>query len=403
MKYVSLFFALILLTFGTTIASAQPAANLVDECVADFDETVDYFPAKTEVEYAVGWSVEYFNHYKVVSVHTPWPGAAEDDAFQYVLVQCGTPVPDGYDDALIIDVPSGDIIALSTTYLPHLADLDLLDNLIGLDTVLFANTPAVVELIEAGELAEFGSGAGINVELVLDAEPGIVMTYGSGIPEYDAHPVLLEAGVPVVINAEYVETSPLGRAEWIKFTALFYNAEAEAEAVFGETVAAYDALVALAAEIPEDERRTLLWDSYTSFGDAWFVPGGASFSGQFLRDAGANLVLGDDPEIAGVTGSVPYDFETVYDAGIDADVWLPNAVAWYSLADVLAADPRYADLAAFQNGEVYNNSARENENGGNDFYETGVANPHLVLADLIYILYPDLLPEHELFFFEQLQ
>jgi iron complex transport system substrate-binding protein len=392
-----------LLLMAPAAAQNAPERNLTDDCVSDYDAAVDYFPDKVEPIYSVGWKVEYHLNYKVVSVLMPWPGAGEDDVFRYVLVQCGTPIPNGYDNAQIIEVPAGDLITLSTTYLPHLAALNLLQNLIGLDTALYVNTPEVVELAEAGELVEVGSGSIINIELVLDAEPDIVMAYGSGAPEFDSHPVLLDAGIFVAINAEYMETSPLGRAEWIKFTALFYNVEALAEQVFEDKVTQYEQLVGLTADIPDEDRPLLLWDSYTTFGDAWFVPGGNSFSGQLLRDAGARLPLSDDPQVIDAFGSVPFDFEAVYEVALEADIWLPNVFGWSSLDDVLAADERYSDIGAFQRGRVYNNNNRENPNGGNDYYETGVTNPHLILADIVKLLYPDLLPDHELHFYRRLE
>ncbi len=377
---------------------ANPAA-----CVEAYDAEADYFPEKVTPEHSTAWSVEYFGSYKVVSVLTPWPGSAPEDVFQYVLVQCGTPAPEGYDDALVIEIPAGDTIAMSTSYLPHLADLGQVEHLVGLDSLLYLNTPEVAEKAAAGELIEVGNGASVNVELVLDAEPDVVLTYGSGSPDSDAHPVLLEAGVPVVVAADFMEETPLGQAEWLKFIALFYNKEAEANALFDDRVAQYEALTELAADIPDEDRPLVLWNSYASFGEAWFIPGELSHAAQLIDDAGGQLVLGDDPQLAGITGALPYDFEVVYEAGLDADVWVPHLFGVNTLDDLLAQDSRYADFAPVTNGTVYNSSARVNANGGNDYYESGLANPHRILADLIYILHPDLLPEHELYYFVNLE
>ncbi|MDX1992468.1 MAG: ABC transporter substrate-binding protein [bacterium] len=393
---------LLLALFSLNLAQAQET-NLVDACVSDYDPDTDYFPVKVEPEITEGFSVEYFNNYKVVTVSRPWAGATEDDAFQYVLVQCGTPAPEGFDQGQIVEVPVERVIALSTTYLPHIVQLGESDSLIGLDSFLYTNTAEVVEKIDAGELVEVGSGSTINVETVLDAEPDVVFAYGSGFPEYDTHPVLGEAGVFTALNGDLADTSLLARAEWIKFTALFFNQEAEANALFEGEVAAYEELVALTADLPDEEKPLVLWDAYTSFNEAWFVPGEEAYTAQLLRDAGAIYVLSNAPEVQDVSGSVPFDFEVVYEAGLGADVWFANAFMTPDLATLLAADERYADFRAFQDGQVYNNEARVNANGGNDFYETGVVNPHLILADLIHILHPDLLPDHELFFYRRLE
>ncbi|MEO0596070.1 MAG: hypothetical protein AAF126_08185 [Chloroflexota bacterium] len=193
-RSLSLFSLLLMTSLLVILPVSAQEVNFTDECVAEYDADVDYFPDKAEVTDAENFAVEYFNNYKVVTVTDAFAGA---DPFTYVLVQCGTPAPETEDfpeDTQFIEVPTGDIIAMSTTQLPHLIDLDLLDNLVGLDSTLFVNTPEVVELIEADELIEVGSGSDVNVELVLETEPDIVTTFGFD-PASDAHPVLIEAGI----------------------------------------------------------------------------------------------------------------------------------------------------------------------------------------------------------------
>lgn len=393
--------ALLILAVLPAQAQAQTQA-LASGCVANYDPQVDYFPDKVTPEFAQGWQVEYHNNYKVVDVTTPWPGAAAGDAFRYVLVECGTPAPDGYAGASVIEIPAGKLIALGTSYIPQLKELGLLDELIGVDNLTFYNTPEIQTLADEGKLAEFGSGSAVNVEAVLNAEPGLILTFGSGTPDYDAHPALIQAGAPVVVASDYVEQTPLGQAEWIKFTALFYNKEAQANAVFGDKAAEYERLSGLTADLSADARPLILWNSYSSYSGEWFVPGSESFAANYVRDAGGRLVLGDDPTVQGNNSALPFSFEAVYAAGLDAAVWVPGAFGVNTLADLVAQDERYADFAAVKAGQVYNYDARVNANGGNDYFENGVANPQDVLADLITIMHPDLLPDHALVYFRQL-
>lgn len=369
----------------------QPAANLTEGCVEDYDPTVDYFPEKISIDYAEGWTIDYFNHYKVVTVTNPWRNA--ETTFEYVLVQCGTPVPEGFADAQVIEVPISTIATMSTTHLPHLTSLGLTDALVAIDNFQYVNTPEIIALIEAGKLVEIGSGAAVNVERVIDLNPDVVMTYGVGNPQNDAHPVLLEAGLKVVLNSEYMEPSPLGRAEWLKFTAVLFNYETAAQTVFADIVAQYDELVALAQRA--EQRPTVF--ANTPFQGTWYMPGGRSYPARLLADAGAMYLWADDETL----GSQELSFEAVFDRAVNADFWV-NTGMWTSRADALAQDERFAKFAAFQNGRMYNNNARVNEHGGNDYWESGVTNPHLVLADLIAIFHPELLPEHELYFYQQL-
>lgn len=377
----------------TAPRSVAPTMNQHDGCVDSFDPTIDYFPEKLSVTHASGFTVDYHNNYKIVTVTNPWQGAQE--SFRYVLVQCGTPAPEGIDGALV-EVPVANIVAMSTTYLPALENLGLLDRLIGIDSYLWTTNEAVQARIAAGEVAEVGGGAAVNVELLLDVDPALVMVYGSGISDYDTHPVLLEAGIPVALNGDFVEQDPLGRTEWMKFIALFFNREADATAQFDAIAMAYQQVAALTAE--RSERPTVLLGSV--YNGTWYVAGGDSYVAKLLADAGAAYLWADNKTV----GSLPLDFEAVYEVAAEVDFWLnPDNVFWFSVDDVLASDPRYGDFAALENGRLFNNNAMMNENGGNAFYELGTAHPEIVLKDLIKILHPDLLPDHELMFFQSVQ
>lgn len=355
----------------------MPVTNLTEGCVTDYDSEIDYFPEKVTLSDSQGWKIEYFNNYKVITVLNPWRDA--DVQFSYVLVQCGTPPPADVGDAQVIEVPVQSIVAMSTTQLPHLNELGMLDRLVGVDSFQYINTPAVVELVEAGKLIEIGSGSEVNVELVIDLEPDLVMTYGVGNPEFDSHPKLLEAGLSVALNSEYMELSPLGRAEWIKFTGAFFNQEAAASEAYADLAGRYEAMAAMVRDV--SERPTVFTGA--PFRGTWFMPGGNSYVARYLADAGANYLWAEDES----TGSQQLSFEEVFERAQGADFWL-NTSSWQSLADGLAADERFALFAAFENGSVFNNNARLNANGGNDYWETGVTNPDLVLADLIRIFHP---------------
>ena len=155
-----------------------PTSNLTDGCVENYDESVDYFPEKTAISHADGFTVEYFNNYKVVTVAAPWLGA--EDSATYLLVQCGTPSPEGFDDAVTIEVPINSFVSMSTTYLPYLDAFGKLDTLVGVDSGAFAYNPNVREMLNAGNLAELGSGSTVNVEAALELDPDVIMTSASG-------------------------------------------------------------------------------------------------------------------------------------------------------------------------------------------------------------------------------
>lgn len=368
---------------ATDSEPVAPTVNLNDQCVSDYSEGVDYFPEKVDVTHSDGFTVEYFDHYKLVTVNSPYTGA--EAAANYLLVQCGTPIPEGFDTAVVIEVPIDNFIAMSTTYLPHLSTLEVVDSLTALDSLAFANSPDVVAQIEAGNIAEIGSGPGVDIEAVIEIDPDVVMTYSSGSADFDSQPKLEEAGITVVVNSDYLDADPVGQAEWVKFMAAFFNQEGEANEWFDTVTAEYDELVALVATA--EEKPTVFLN--TPYEGTWYMAGGQSYVARLLADAGADYLWADDSS----TGSLFLDFEQVYDQAQAADYWI-NLGFVSSLSDLAATDERFAEFAAFQNGHVYNNDGRTNAAGGNDYYESGATNPHLVLADLIKIFHPDLLPDH---------
>jgi len=384
---------LFILMVGLAFPAAAQDTNLLDACVETYDAAFDYFPEKVTVEVAAGFTVEYFNNYKVVTVTTPWSDAT--DPLQYVLVQCGTPIPEEFADAKVIEVPVQNIVTMSTSILPHLDAQGLLDKLVGIDTVLYTSNQTVIDGVTAGNIVEVGgSGAGTetNVEQLIDMQPGLIMTqrYSSSDTSY---PALEATGLPVVINADFLDTSPLGAAEWGKFISLFFNTEGEAQAQFEAVHGNYEALKALVADV--ETRPTVF--SGTPYEGSWFMPGGQSYLAQLLADSGADYLWADDTTI----GSIPLDFETVFDTAIDADYWV-NVLYLNTLADVQTMDERFVQFKAFQDGNIFSNGARQNGTGGLDYYEAGYANPNVILADLVKIFHPDLLPNHELYFYKQL-
>lgn len=385
--------ALLLMSSCAPVAPAEePSTPSRAGCVEEYDPDIDYFPDKVAATRSDVWSIAYHNNYKVISITNPWRGAEE--SFQYVLVQCGTPTPDGYANAQVIETPIERVITMSSTQIPILVALGRVDALVGMDSFDYVTAPEVLERIAADELTAVGYQSGMDLEKVIDLAPDLVLTYGYGDPQYDVHPKLLEAGVPVGLHSDYMESSPLGRSEWIKFVAAFFNDEAKANALFAATEARYEALATLAQAA--DEHPTVLLGA--ARGDQWSMPGGGGYMARFLADAGAAYLWGDDTS----TGNIPLTYEEVLDKAQQAEYWL-NSGSWLSLADGLGADERNAEFAAFASGRIFNNNLRLNDRGGNDYWERGIANPDEVLADLIHIFHPGLLPEHEMIFYRALE
>ena len=348
--------------------------------------------AQLSLQYAQGFRVDYFDAYRVVTVLAPGSGTRKE--VQYILVQRGHESPDGYEGVPRIDIPVRTLITTSTTHLPHIEKLGEVHSLIGIDNIKYVNSEAVKQRFAAGKLVEVGRDRSIDLEKILVLQPDLVMTDAQS--QDNALVALQEAGVPVVFNAAYMEPSLLGRVEWVKFVSAFFQKEEQASAQFDSIVARYEAHRVLTQNLPADKRPTVfvgaLWRG------TWFMSGGKTYPAQLLRDAGANYLWADDDS----QQSLALDFETVYEKAHDADCWITMRNEWRSRDDVVAEDERYKKFTAFEMGNVFNANARLNAQGGNDYWETGLIEPDVVLADIIKILYPDLLLDHQLKYYRKL-
>lgn len=346
------------------------------------------------ISYAKNFTVKEVKGGKLVTVINPWAGSG-DMKFQYLLIDKNANIePETISGVQEIRVPCENIIAGSTTMLGHFEKLKQVHRLIGTADTQLVNTPLVRRKIEEGKIKSMGRSASLNVEALLASSTDLVLTSSAGIPEYDKVEKIRSAGVPVVLSAAYMEGHPLARAEWLKFTALFLGEEILAETIFQEIVKNYNDMAAMTKSIKN--KPTVFMN--LPWGGTWYMPAGESYKAVLLKDAGAQYLWADTKN----GGSLPLNFEQVYIEALNADFWLDTRDN-NRLADIKKLDNRYTDFKSWKTGNIYNNSLRKNQYGGNDIYERGTLHPDEVLADLIKIFHPDLLPKHEWVFYQRLR
>ncbi|WP_460948415.1 ABC transporter substrate-binding protein [Spirosoma daeguense] len=346
------------------------------------------------IQYAKGFTISYKGRYKIVSIINPFEKTV--DTIRYVLVPRGTVAPKGFARSQVIETPIRSLVAMSSTHVALTGFLGVEDLLVGLGNLQYVSSPKVIQRIEAGKVREIGRNQSINEELLVSMHPDLVMTMGSPTSRMDRYTILNGAGIPVLINSDYIETTPLGRAEWVKLLAALLNKESLANQKFTQVEQEYKRLTNLAKQTPN--KPTIL--SGMNSKDAWFVPDADSYMTRFFQDAGSNYPWATRR----TTGSLPLNFEAVYPVALKADYWLNvGMMSVDTKQQVLAKDARYADFKAFKSGKIYTYNKRVNSRGSNDFWESATVNPQLVLADLIKILHPELLPKHELVYYTQLK
>jgi iron complex transport system substrate-binding protein len=344
-----------------------------------------------EIKYAKGFNIDYYAGYKLVSIYS---GTGDKrDTVQYILLAKGLKAPEGYKKAQLIQVPVRSLVAMSSMHIALADFAGSADAIVGLGSLQYVTSPVVRKNIKAGKVKEVGIDGAMNDEVLLGMKPGLVMVMGNPDAKFSKYATLTGGGVPVMLNSEWLETTPLGRAEWVKLMGALLNKETFVNEKFTAVEKEYNRL----AEIG---RKAAVRPSVICgmpYKGTWYVPDGDSYMVQFLKDAGTTYKW---INVHG-KGSLALNFEIVAPEALKADFWL-NIGYVDSKKDVAAIDKRYMDFKPFINGKLFNNNGKVNDLGSNDYWESGAVNPQVVLGDLIKILHPELLPGHQLVYYKQL-
>lgn len=346
------------------------------------------------VTYATRFKIEMGGGYSQVSVFNPWQGASNVVQIWY-LIPRGKKIPPGVDPAKVIFVPVENIICMSTTHLAMISSLGEARSVTGFSGTRFIFSKELAERVEQGAIHEVGYEDNLNKELILKLAPDLVMIYGVGSESSGYIGKLRELGVKAFYNADYLETDPLGKAEWLKLTGTLYCKERMADSIFRDLEKKYTDLKTYISGKITVRPNVLLG---LPFKDTWYISPGNSYISRLISDAGGNYLWADTES----SSALPTSIENVYLKALNADYWLNTGTA-KSKSEIMSLDPRLGDLSCFKNGNLFNNNRRLNAEGGNDYWESGCLKPDVILRDLASILHPELFPVGELFYYKKLE
>ncbi len=359
---------------------------------SDNDSQITASNIENGIDHAAGFEVEIHDNYRVLKVFNPWQGAKNVN-FKYILVDREKDIADSYPEGIVIRTPVKSVICLSTTHVAMLDFIDETDKITAVSGSRYIYNEQIRESIKLGTLPDIGYDTNLDYEQILQLKPELIFAYGVGA-ETSAYVGRLQSlGLQVALIGEYLEQSPLAQAEWVKFVAHFFNKQDTAEENFNIVKEEYKKLV--------DETRETVQRPFVLTGlpwrDSWFVPGGQSLFSALIKDAGGRYLWETNPG----RDNFPVNMEIVFSEAERADFWINTGTA-ISMDDIKNTDIRLTGLRPFRNNSVYNNNARIGEAGGNDFWESGIVNPHLVLRDLINILQPGLLETDQYIYYRKL-
>lgn len=353
--------------------------------ISDFNKEV-YTP-----EYASGFKILGTDGGESVIIETsnPWQGA-DSITTRLFIARNGETAPEGFDGQVL----NGDakrVVAMSSTHIAMLDAVKEAGRVVGVSGIDYISNPDIQARRDS--IGDVGYEGNINYELLMSLEPDLVLLYGvNGASSMEGK--LKELGIPYMYVGDYLEESPLGKAEWLVALSEAVGKRADGEKVFDEIPVRYNVLKKKVADNVLDAPSVML---NTPYGDSWFMPSTESYVARLVKDAGGHYIYTKNTGNA----SAPVDLEEAYKLTSEADMWLNVGMA-NSLDELKASCPKFTDTRCFRNGDVYNNNARTNAAGGNDYYESGVVNPDLVLRDLIKIFHPELVKE-EFVYYKQLK
>ena len=328
-----------------------------------------------QLKYSSLLTVVDHDGYSVATIRYPWKEGKT--LHTYVLVPKDRELPAALPEGTLLRTPISRAAVFTTVHCSLLMTLGCGECIVGVADSKYVKIPWIHEQLAQGRIVDCGNGLNPVVEKIMDIKPDIIML--SPFENSGGYGKVEDINIPIVECAEYMEDSPLGRAEWMKFYGRLYGQAQRADSLFAVVDSSYQSLRAQAQQVPQG--RSVLMDKIV--GSTWYMPGGHSTLGQMIQDAGARYPWADDDH----SGSLPLPFETVLEKAGECDVWLYRYSSDHTmtLAELLSDHRGYDQLKAFRTGEVYGCNVEASL-----FYEESPFRPDLLLADFIQIVHPDI-------------
>lgn len=359
MKYVKLLF---LVTLFSACRGGQTSSVQAE------GDTVTF-------KYATLLSVVRYDGYVVASLQNPWKEGMT--LHRYVLIPSDCEVPPHIPSGTIIRTPLRRSMMFTTVHCAMLMSLEKENSISGVADLKYIKIPWIQEQVQKGKIADVGDGLSPVVEKIIDQRPDAIFL--SPFENSGGYGKLEEIDIPLVECAEYMEKTPLGRAEWLRFYGILFGCEEKADSLFQVIDQNYNHLKQLAQKARK--RPAVLLDKVT--GSVWYVPGGQSTIGQMIQDAGGNYPWAKDEH----SGSVSLPFEAVLEKAAEADVWLFRYSSDHDITypELSAEHHGYDQFHAFRQRNVYGCDVERSQ-----FYEESPFRPDWLLNDFIGILHPEI-------------
>jgi len=334
----------------------------------------------SSITYAKGFKIEHYVNYTKVIVRNPWDTTRIMET--YILVDRNKEVPKKLPQGNIVKVPVQRVATCSSIFAGEYKQLGDIYKIRAVSEPQYIDIPEIKTGLNNGSINDLGVTISLNVEKLVASKVEILVVSPF---EESLHDRFKKMGLCVVKDASYMEDSPLGRAEWIKFEAAFLCKDSLANEIFSNIEKRY---LDICQKVQKTKNRPTVFTE-KKFGDTWYTAGGYSYMGRFMKDAGANYLWSDLKN----SGSVPLTFEKVFSKAINAQFWLIkyNNTQFDLTIKLLGEEyDLYKNFAAYKTGNVFAVNS-----GNTAFYEEGPMEPDVVLSDLVKIFHPEIMTDYK--------
>ncbi len=363
---------------------------LLVSCVSNKKTSLEAFNQDIYTpEYASGFKILGADNIQstLIQVFNPWQGA-KDVEMSYFISRNGEQAPAGFTGPTI---PAGakQIVCMSSSYIAMLDALGQADRIVAVSGIDYVSNPYII----AHKDSIKDMGPEMNYELLLGLKPDVVLLYGIGDAQTAVTDKLKELSIPYMYVGEYLEESPLGKAEWMVALSELTDSREKGIEIFSEIPKRYQTLKDLTASV--EQRPTVMFN--TPWNDSWIMPSTKSYMAQLVNDAGADYIYKENTS----NSSAPIGLETAYGLIQKADYWINVGMA-STLDELKAVNPKFTDAKSVREKTAYNNNLRLTATGGNEYWESAVVRPDIVLRDLIHIFHPELVSD-SLYYYRHLE
>ena len=274
--------------------------------------------------------------FKRLEIRNPWDTASLLQ--RYLFVDKTKDLPANLPDGQVVRIPLEKSAVFTTVHCSLVEELGAINSISGICDLEYITNPVILERTKNGSITDLGSSMSADIEKLITISPDAILL--SPFNNSGGHGGLDRLAIPIIECADYMESDPLGRAEWIRIYGMLFGKESVADSIFAQVEQQYKQIEDKAKQ-ETGTSPSLLYG--LNNGGSWYIAGGKSYMAKMFASAGANYIFSETTH----SGSEAFAFETVYDKGYDADVWLFLYGG--------AADKTYKDLDRFSNFKSYKN------------------------------------------------